>query len=206
MNIDDVQLLNNDIPYSVYEMAVSSRVVSIDIETTGLDWNVDKMATCQICIPNKFIGIVRVDDDNIGNNLINIINNSGIAKIFHYAVFDLRFFVNKWAAEPSNIICTKICSKIVSPDEKDHSLKGLLKKYLNVEIDKTQRLSDWTISLNEEQIEYAVKDVLYLYDLYKSLDVNLENLGRRGLARAAFEFVPTRVVLDIIGSGDVMSY
>lgn len=52
----------------------------------------------------------------------------------------------------------------------NNSLKPLLKEYLNIEIDKSQQLSNWGIrSLSLEQRNYAINDVRYLLPLWENL-------------------------------------
>lgn len=204
--INDVQLEEHDVPEDVLGYASVSKYVCLDIETSGLDWSKDHMATCQVCVPGVYIGIVRISDNRVANVLKKIIEDKTIQKIFHHALFDLRFFAYKWAVSPQNIVCTKVCSKILFPSEKEHSLKRLLSYFFSLEIDKSQRLSDWYGDLTSEQIQYAVNDVLYLFKLYMILCSELKKERRLYLAKSAFDFIPTRVKLDVLGCDDVFLY
>ena len=51
--------------------------------------------------------------------------------------------------------------------------------------------------LSDAQKQYAAQDVLYLHELKTRLDQMLEREGRAVLARACFDFVPTRAALDL---------
>jgi ribonuclease D len=53
--------------------------------------------------------------------------------------------------------------------------------------------------LNDAQKQYAAQDVIYLHELKARLDQMLEREGRMALARACFDFLPTRAALDLEG-------
>jgi ribonuclease D len=61
-------------------------------------------------------------------------------------------------------------------------------------------MSDWGAeALTQAQVEYAASDVLYLHRLKEALDARLAREGRTDLARACFQFLPTRARLDLAG-------
>jgi ribonuclease D len=182
-------------------------VVAWDIETSGLDWKQDKIGTCQILIPNYDLFLVHVTADVPPTNLRSLLVDSNVMKIFHHAMFDLRFMSYQWSAEPRNVTCTKIASRIYDPLEHDHSLQWTLSKYLHVTIDKRPRISDWLSQrLSDQQLEYAVSDVLYLPQLLSFFENELKRSDRWTLALQSFQFIPIRVKLDLLGSGDVFRY
>ena len=54
-------------------------------------------------------------------------------------------------------------------------------------------------TLSEAQLAYAASDVLHLHGLRERLDAMLAREGRTELAKACFEFLPTRAKLDLDG-------
>jgi ribonuclease D len=71
---------------------------------------------------------------------------------------------------------------------------------LNIDLSKQQQSSDWGgEALSEAQLSYAASDVLHLHALRERLDAMLAREGRNDLARACFEFLPTRARLDLEG-------
>ncbi len=210
--INSTQILNGithcqyDIPHSLVQEARKIGAVALDIETSGLNWKEDQIGTCQLFIPSGKLLLIHIGS-TAPKNLCTILQDSEITKIFHHAMFDLRFISYKWPIHSTNIVCTKIASKIISPSSKQHSLKDLLNAYLSIQIDKKMQTSDWLSNkLTEEQILYAVKDVYYLPNLYKVLKEELKKLDRWRLAQASFDYIPTRVQLDILEAGDVFQY
>jgi ribonuclease D len=74
---------------------------------------------------------------------------------------------------------------------------------LNVDLSKQQQSSDWgSDSLTEPQLAYAASDVLHLHALRERLDAMLVREGRTALAKACFDFLPTRALLDLQGWGE----
>jgi ribonuclease D len=108
------------------------------------------------------------------------------------------------------VACTKIASRILNPDLEtaQHSLKPLLARYLDVQIEKgSVRTSDWNVSkLSAEQIAYAAGDVLYLPALLEVLMAESRAVGLADIIERSFDYLPVRVETDLIGCGDVYAY
>lgn len=199
-----IVLYENDIPERYAEQIHQKKVVAWDIETSGLDWKSDVIATCQLYIPGNAVAIIKMGNTP-PNILQSLLADISIKKVFHFAIFDLRFMSFYWKVKPQNIACTKIASKLLDPDNRDdHSLEAILKKYLDVEIDKSQQQSDWlSKKLTEEQINYAANDVIYLLLLLDVLERELKSKGLFELAQKCFAHIPTRAHLDILGYEDI---
>lgn len=209
MNLaENAVLIEGDISPNLDWAARDSRLVAWDIETSGLDWKNDRIATCQVYVPNHGIEIIRIGEQ-IPDRLRELLMSERVVKVFHHAAFDLRFMTHHWNALPKSVACTKILSKIVRPDlePKQHSLKPTLWRYLEVEIDKGQQTSDWfSPELGAEQLAYAARDVEFLVPLFeKLLDVARAH-GLADIAERTFAYLPTRVETDLRGCGDVFSY
>jgi len=201
--------MSRDISDSLVEAALSSLAVAIDIETTGLDFNTDKIASVQVGVASGPIEIVRFDHDiDRPENIISLLESRRVLKVFHHAMFDLRFMRTAWGAVPEHVACTKVASKIVDPTgEVGHRLVDLARYYLGVEIDKSEQTSDWLSStLTTEQIAYAANDVRHLVPLLYALLSDLRHQGLERLALRCFDHLPTRVELEVHEFGDVFTY
>lgn len=206
--IGKVSIVENDMSPALEEAARLRGVVGCDIETTGLDWSSDRIATVQIYVPGFGIEIVRIGGE-VPTRLAEIMRSPKVTKVFHHAPFDLRFMRHHWKVRANSVNCTKILAKLVDPgrDASSYSLKPLLAKYLKVNIDKTLQISDWTSeSLSESQKEYAARDVLYLVDLRDVILNDARQLGLADLVDDSFGYIPTRVETDLRGAGDVFAY
>ena len=98
------------------------------------------------------------------------------------------------------VYCTKIASKLVRTYTDRHGLKDLVREMLGIDMSKQQQSSDWgTPVLSDAQKQYAALDVIYLHELKSRLDQMLRRENREDLAVHCFEFLPTRVALDLAG-------
>ncbi|MCM3924157.1 ribonuclease D [Frankia sp. AiPs1] len=184
--------------------------IAWDVETSGLDWRVDKLATCQIFAEGATPVVVQLDGRRRPENLCTLLADRTVMKVFHHAPFDLRFMVHAWNVSPRSVLCTKVASKLLSPAAPNsaHSLQSLLAGYLEVRLTKgAVRTSDWSAAeLTADQIAYAVNDVVHLPRLLDALLEGLRNADLDDLYRRCCEFLPARVGLELGGFPDVFSY
>jgi ribonuclease D len=199
---------DGDLPNNFLSSCVSEGQVAWDIETSGLDWRSDGIGTCQVAVGDD-IAIVQLLGSGPPAGLVALLENPDVTKVFHHAPFDLRFMAFQWKAKPMSVACTKVASKILDPDleRSEHSLQPVLLRHLGVSISKTEQRSDWTSAvLSSEQLSYAATDVRHLVVLLNQLLRNAGDKGLTDLVEHSFAYLPTRVQLDIRGSGDVFAY
>jgi ribonuclease D len=205
---NEIRTHAGDLPNSALAKAREAGLIGWDIETSGLDWCRDRIGTCQVFIPTFDVFVVQISGSTSRHpNLESLLCNSQVRKVFHHAIFDLRFMLHHWGVTINNVVCTKIASKILNPSDEDHTLKSVLQKHLGIHIEKDLGNSDWLRSrLTDEQVHYAVQDVVHLPDLLDKLQSSLEAVDRWHLAQESFAYLPTRATLDILGAGDVFRY
>ncbi len=98
-----------------------------------------------------------------------ILQNENIVKIFHAAKQDLEILYRYFGKLPKNIFDTQIAASLCGFGY-SVSYEELVYKLLGVQLDKTHQVSDWSIRpLNEQQLTYALADVIYLQKLYPLL-------------------------------------
>jgi len=136
-------------------------------------------------------------------NLLNILKNHQIKKIFHFARFDVAVLKHTFKINIKNIYCTKIASKLARTYTDKHGYKDLCKELLNKTISKAEQSSDWGGQLSKEQQKYAATDVLHLHEIKTKLDEILEREDRINIANLCFEFIPHRTFLDLNGWQDL---
>jgi ribonuclease D len=183
--------------------------VAIDTEAMGLDPARDRLCLIQIFDGETDCHMVQFENSNTDSpNLIKLLNDEKIEKIFHYARFDMAALKHALKIDVKNVYCTKIASKIARTYTNNHGLKDLCKELLGVEISKKQQSSDWGNSnLSKEQIAYAANDVIYLHQIKDRLDEMLIRENRQLLVDACLSFLPTRVDLDLRGwENDIFSH
>ena len=183
--------------------------VAIDTEAMGLDPARDRLCLIQIFDGETDCHMVQFENSNTDSpNLIKLLSDEKIEKIFHYARFDMAALKHALKIDVKNVYCTKIASKIARTYTNNHGLKDLCKELLGVEISKKQQSSDWGNSnLSKEQIAYAANDVIYLHQIKDRLDEMLIRENRQLLVDACLSFLPTRVDLDLRGwENDIFSH
>ncbi|HUH77629.1 MAG TPA: ribonuclease D [Devosia sp.] len=177
------------------------REVAIDTETMGLNPNRDRLCVIQLSAGDGSADVVQIPQDlTEAPNLVKLLSDPGVTKIFHYARFDVAVLKKRFGVVTGPIYCTKIASKLVRTYTDRHGLKELARELLGVDLSKQQQSSDWGIDkLSEAQLDYAASDVLYLHDLKRHLDRMLAREHRTELAKQCFEFLKTRCELDLLG-------
>jgi len=195
-----IKYYENDIPGNVD----LGDIVAIDTETMGLNPSRDRLCLIQLSSGNGTCHLVKILDlRKKPKNLINLLKNNNITKIFHYARFDVAVLKHAFKIEIKNIYCTKIASKLVRTYTDKHGYKDLCKELLNETISKVEQSSDWGGKLSKDQKIYAATDVLHLHELKNKLDIMLARENRTKIAKACFEFLRHRTDLDLYGWHDV---
>ena len=177
--------------------------IAIDSETMGLNPKRDKLCLVQLSTGDNVCHLVKIDLNKAKpNNLIKVLKNKNVLKIFHYARFDVAVFKYNFKIKINNIYCTKIASKLVRTYTDKHGYKDLCNELLDKNISKAEQSSDWGGELSEAQKKYAATDVLYLHKIKEKLDNMLIREKRNKLAKACFDFIEYRTDLDNIGWSD----
>ena len=195
-----IKYYENDLPGNVD----LGDIVAIDTETMGLNPSRDRLCLIQLSSGNGTCHLIKILDlRKKPKNLINLLKNNNITKIFHYARFDVAVLKHAFKIEIKNIYCTKIASKLVRTYTDKHGYKDLCKELLNETISKVEQSSDWGGKLSKDQKIYAATDVLHLHELKNKLDIMLARENRTKIAKACFEFLRHRTDLDLYGWHDV---
>ena len=185
-------------------------VVAIDSETMGLKPQRDRLCLIQLSSGDGNAHLIQFERCNYtAPNLVKLLEDPDITKVFHYARFDVAIIKKYLRAQTNSIYCTKIASKLVRTYTDKHGLKDLCKELLDLDLSKQQQSSDWGAkNLTEEQKKYAASDVLYLHKIKEILDQRLLREERDKLAAFCFEFLQTRANLDLIGfeNEDIFSH
>lgn len=176
--------------------------IAVDTETMGLVTPRDRLCLVQISDGSGDEHLVRFGPGSAFDapNLKAVLADPQRLKLFHFARFDLAAIEHYLGVTAAPVFCTKIASKLVRTYTDRHGLKNLVEELLGGVISKVQQSSDWGgKDISEPQREYAASDVRYLHRLRDELERRLEREGRREIAQACFDFLPTRARLDLAG-------
>lgn len=182
------------------------RVVAIDTEAMGLNPHRDRLCLVQLSSGDGTAHLVQIrpsqPDGRYADcpNLKKLLRDPHTTKLMHFARFDVALLQFALKIDVAPVICTKIAARLVRTFTDRHGLSHLCRELLGVELQKQQQTSDWGAKmLNQDQLNYAASDVLYLHELWAKLQILLEREHRMDLAKACFDFLPTRAKLDIMG-------
>ena len=194
----DIRFHKNDLPdLSRYNVAA----VAIDTETLGLNPHRDRLCVVQISPGDGSADVIQIaPGQKKAPNLVTLLRNRAITKLFHYGRFDIAVLYHTFGVMAEPVFCTKIASRLTRTYTDRHGLKDLCNELLSIGLSKAQQSSDWAAeTLSPEQLEYAASDVLYLHRLREVLAMRLAREGRTKEADACFRFLPTRANLDLMG-------
>ena len=175
--------------------------IAIDTETLGLNPHRDRLCVVQLSPGDGTADVIQIaPGQKRAPNLVALLRNRKITKLFHFGRFDLTVLYNAFGVMPEPVFCSKIASRLTRTYTDRHGLKDICNELLGVSLSKVQQSSDWAAeTLTPEQLEYAASDVLYLHQLREKLLFRLERDGRTKEAEACFRFLPTRARLDLMG-------
>lgn len=175
--------------------------IAIDTETLGLNPHRDRLCVVQLSPGDGTADVVQIaQGQRSAPNLVSLLRNRRITKIFHYGRFDLAVLFQTFRVMPEPVFCTKIASRLTRTYTDRHGLKDICWELLGVSLSKVQQSSDWAAeTLTQEQLDYAASDVLHLHRLREVLLSRLMRENRLKEAEACFRFLPTRAKLDLMG-------
>ena len=193
MNIE-IKLHKTDLPDDLN----LGNVIAVDGEFMGLNVGRDPLCLIQVSSGNNDAHIVQLDRENYhAPNLVKMLNDEKIVKIFHYGRADMAHIKYYLKTDTNNILDTKIASKLGRSYSDNHSLKTLIKEFINIDINKQFQNSDFGGELTPAQLKYCANDVVYLHKIHDELNKILVREKRINLYKSCLNFLKTRVDLDL---------
>ena len=192
-----IRLHRGDLPQPI----PAGSVVAIDTETLGLVPHRDRLCVVQLSLGDGTADVIQIAPGQVeAPNLVAMLADPSIMKLFHFGRFDIAVLKHRFGVLAGPVWCTKIASRLTRTYTDRHGLKEIARELLGVDLSKQQQSSDWAAeTLTDAQLAYAASDVLYLHGLKAKFEVNLAREGRTEVAKACFDFLPTRAELDLLG-------
>ena len=191
---NNIQLYKNDLPDDLK----LGNTIAVDGEFMGLNVRRDPLCLIQISTGNLDAHIVQFDRDSYNApNLIRLLKDVEVTKIFHYGRADIGHIKHYLKTDTNNILDTKIASKLARSYSDNHSLKTLIKEFINIDVSKQFQNSDFGGDLTPAQLKYCANDVIYLHKIHEELIKILKREKRLQLYKDCLKFLKTRVDLDL---------
>ena len=194
----------NDLDAAALKDLEKKKILGLDTEAEGLRIpHFHKMSLIQIFDGDK-VYIVQPNRENYNcPNIVKILENEKIQKVFHYARFDcnaLEFFLK---TEIKNLFCTKISSKLIRGYSQSHGLKDLVFEFCSQKkLDKRFGSSDWNKNLDalsDAQLQYAANDTIYLIQIRNQLYDMMKREKKLDIYNNLISGLKTRIKLDQMG-------
>ena len=193
MNVD-IKLYQDDLP----EDLNLGNIIAVDGEFMGLNVKRDPLCLIQISTGKSDAHIIQLDRSKYNApNLNKVLSDEKITKIFHYGRADMAHIKYYLKTETKNILDTKIASKLARSYSDSHSLKTLIKEFINIDVSKQFQSSDFGGELSQAQLKYCANDVVYLHKIHEELNKILTRERRIDLYNDCLKFLKTRVDLDL---------
>ena len=202
--------LTSDIPDKLLELYLAEPEIAIDTELHGLRLYRDEVCLVQICDDKNNVCLVKPENNQAPPNLIRLLTNRDVIKVFHFALSDVAFFKTSLNIEVAPFRCTKVMSKLIRTYTQNHGLKDLSLELLENDVNKDQQQTNWSQKdLTAKQLAYAANDVINLIQIYRKLNAMIATRPRLSsgttvseLNNKAQSMLPGLVELLIHGYGD----
>ncbi len=168
--------------------AAASEVLAIDTEFLR-----EKTYRARLCLVQ-----LGTDDEQVAVDpfyvtdkapLIALLDNPNITKVFHACTQDMEVLLEWCGMLPHPVFDTQVAASFIS----DHHQIGygpLVEEYCHVHLPKSDSLTDWSVRpLDSGQLAYALDDVRYLPQIWRTMRDRLEALGRSSWVADEFEHI-----------------
>lgn len=152
--------------------------VCVDLEFLREHTYFAKLCLIQIADENNAAIIDPLAKDISLQAFFNLMQNPDVVKVFHSGRQDIELIYQQGHCIPTPLFDTQIAASALGFGEAI-SYEHLVKNFLNINLDKSSRLSDWSKRpLSEEQLQYAISDVTHLVKIYPLLEDKLQKENR----------------------------
>ena len=171
--------------------------ITIDTEFIREKTYYAKLCLVQLALPgnskkNAVLVDPLIDEEFSFKPLFELFTNINITKVFHAGRQDLEIFFNMGKIIPKPLFDTQVAAMVCGFGEQA-SYEILVKKILNINIDKTSRFSDWSRRpLTNSQENYALTDVTYLRGVYEYLNKKLLSNNRTSWISQEMDILTTK--------------
>ena len=130
--------------------------------------------------------ILLIDPTKVDLTLLRPLLDSPAICIAHSPEADLTLIEEAAGTRPAHLFDTQIAARFLG--HSTPSLASLLDEYLNIQLDKSERMTNWLARpLPDKALTYAALDVAHLASLYESLVESLTTLNRLDFAKEESE-------------------
>ncbi|MEO5858796.1 MAG: DNA polymerase [Pyrinomonadaceae bacterium] len=165
--------------------------LGFDTETTELDPYKGRLRLVQLSSGRStyVFDVYKLGEDSRTSQelapLRELLEDASVKKVAHNAKFDLKWVRHHLGCETNGIFDTYLASVLIAAGDGDrrHSLADVAKFFTDVELDKSEQISDWNApDLSPSQLTYAARDAQVMLSLHEQM---ADRLAADGLTRVA---------------------
>lgn len=192
---DRGSLISNILNISKYD------ILAVDTETDGLNPRQSKVLSLQIATPDNDIYVIHGDSELI-KLAIEYIEDKKL--IMHNSKFDVAMLYTNTGILLKNLYCTMLAERIITSGLGGSafiSLSDLVAKYCNEALDKSLQSSfeNQKSALSAEQVNYAARDVKYLFEIYNKQLEQIKIFGLEETVNLENKLTPVIVMIENTG-------
>ncbi len=179
-----------------------SKVLGIDIETTGLDPLQDSIRLIQIATTGCPVIVFDMRGiDQQTRAIISKLLSSKAIKVFHNAKFDMEFLEQSRLSVSGRVFDTLIAGYLLQQKTElpRFGLNSLTQYYLSVDLSKGLQTSNWSDDLSRKQYEYAARDAAVLIPLREAMIRDLQSEDLTNIAKLEFGCLYAVAEMELTG-------
>ena len=174
--MQEIFVKDNQSLVELCEQLQQSEILAVDTEFVRTRTLYPKLGLLQVSNGKVIALIDPITIDDL-SPFWQLLTNGNILKVLHACSEDLEVFLHSGQCKPANLIDSQIMMAFLG-----HGISlgyaGMVKYYLEIELDKSESRTDWTKRpLTEKQLTYAGADVEYLYQLFPTLLKDVTDSG-----------------------------
>ena len=151
----------------------SAKYIAVDTEFMRQDLYYPKLCLIQIAHQDN-IAVIDALADLKFDALAKILEDKSILKLFHSGGQDFEALLYKLKVVPKNFVDTQIAAAFLGFGD-SAGYEKLTMHYLGISLNKGLQYSNWQIRpLKAKYIEYAMQDVEFLYQIFKTMRSELK--------------------------------
>ena len=165
--------------------AVCQRLASETFVTVDTEFMRDKTYYAKLCLVQLGGADEAVAIDTLATGidlgpLLGLMANPAVLKVMHAARQDLEIFWHLMDGKlPAPLVDTQIAAMVLGYGE-EVGYEALVTRLTKAKVDKSSRFSDWSHRpLRQNQVQYALNDVIHLREIWEKLDGEMVAAGRR---------------------------
>lgn len=201
----DFTLVTNSFGMDLFRQHLSSVsedmvIIGLDTETTALRPKDGNLRLMQLRVADKtfVIDVYCFNLEYIREVFKPIFENPKNRFVIQNSKFEIAWLGAKLGITPRAIFDTYLAAKLIDFDAKG-SLAAIAKRYLDVDLDKTEQASNWAGELTPSQLEYASLDVLHLESLRSKLLKDIITTGQLEALKFETGVVPAITSMELAG-------